>query len=151
MLISEKSTHIAATISFISVALIVLVHWNESSRVDMLLHLDTLSWFLANKTLIVIRNAVWLVEKQHIPIILVYLYLLNKCSKIIRLTWVKRNKCQMCHSCYLVQFQSIVIYLNHMMSSNRNDILKMFFRFHVFTLCYIYYCLFSLCWNLEWF
>ena len=53
-------------------ALIVLVHWNKSSRVDILLHLDTLSWFWAKKTLIVIRNAVWLVEKQHIPIILVF-------------------------------------------------------------------------------
>ena len=42
--------------------------------VDMLLHLDTLSCFWANQALIVICNDVWLVEKQHIPIILYSLW-----------------------------------------------------------------------------
>jgi hypothetical protein len=30
---------------------IVLTHWNNSSRIDMLPHSDTLAWFRANQTL----------------------------------------------------------------------------------------------------
>ena len=50
---------------------IALVHWNYSSRVEMMLHLDTLPWFQANKFLHLLltdTNAACLAEKQQIPI-----------------------------------------------------------------------------------
>ena len=46
---------------------IQLAHWN-SPWIDMLGHSDTLSWFRANQFLLFLLNAVWLVEKQQIPI-----------------------------------------------------------------------------------
>ena len=49
---------------------IVLAHWNNSPRIDMSPHSDTLSWFRANQSLIFLLNAVCLVEKQQIPILL---------------------------------------------------------------------------------
>ena len=48
---------------------IVLAHWNNSLRVDMSLHLDTLFWFQANQSLLILLNAVCLAEKQQIPIL----------------------------------------------------------------------------------
>ena len=36
---------------------IVLVHWNNSPRVDMSLHSDTLFWFRANQSLLFLYNA----------------------------------------------------------------------------------------------
>ena len=50
--------------------LIVLVHWNNSSLVDMSLHSDTLTWFWANQYLLLFVKAVCLAEKQQIPIVL---------------------------------------------------------------------------------
>jgi hypothetical protein len=44
--------------------LIVLAHWNNSLRIDMSLHSDTLSWFRANQSLLFLLNAAYLVEKQ---------------------------------------------------------------------------------------
>jgi hypothetical protein len=52
-----------------NVDLIVLAHWNNSLRVDMSLHSDTLFWFWANQSLLFLLNAAWLVEKQQIPIL----------------------------------------------------------------------------------
>ena len=45
---------------------IVLVHWNNSPRVDMSIHSGTLFWFWANQSLLVFLNATCLVEKQQI-------------------------------------------------------------------------------------
>ena len=49
---------------------IVLAHWNNSPRIGMSLHLDTLSWFRANQSLLFLLNAAFLAEKQQIPILL---------------------------------------------------------------------------------
>ena len=51
--------------------LLVLAHWNNSPRIDMSLHLDTLSRFQANQCFLVL-NDVCLAEKQQIPICLVF-------------------------------------------------------------------------------
>jgi hypothetical protein len=40
----------------------------QQSRIDMSLHSDTLFWFRANQSLLLLLNAVWLAEKQKIPI-----------------------------------------------------------------------------------
>jgi hypothetical protein len=48
---------------------IVLAHWNNSPRVDMSPHSDTLSRFRANQSLLFLLNAVCIAEKQHIPIL----------------------------------------------------------------------------------
>ena len=48
---------------------IVLAHWNNSPPIDMVPHSDTLFWFRANQFLLVLLNAVCLVEKQHIQIV----------------------------------------------------------------------------------
>ena len=42
----------------------MLVHGNNSRRVDMSLHSDTLFWFRANQSLFFLIKVVWLVEKQ---------------------------------------------------------------------------------------
>jgi hypothetical protein len=47
----------------------VLFHWNNSARVEMSLHLDTLFWFRANQSLLFLLNDVCLAEKQQIPIL----------------------------------------------------------------------------------
>jgi hypothetical protein len=46
---------------------IVLAHCNNSPRVDMSLHSDTLFWFRANQSLLFLLNAACLAEKQQIP------------------------------------------------------------------------------------
>jgi hypothetical protein len=51
------------------VGFLVLAHWNNSSRVDMALHSDTLSWFRANQSLLFLLNAACWAEKQQIPIL----------------------------------------------------------------------------------
>ena len=53
----------------LSCIFIVLVHWNNSPRVYMSLHSDTLLWFRANQSLLVLLNAAYLAEKQQIPIL----------------------------------------------------------------------------------
>ena len=47
---------------------IVLAHWNNSPRVNMPPHADTLFWFRVNQSLLFLLNAACLVEKQPIPI-----------------------------------------------------------------------------------
>jgi hypothetical protein len=47
----------------------VLPHWNNSLRVDMSLHLDTLFWFQANQSFLFLLNAARLAEKQQIPML----------------------------------------------------------------------------------
>ena len=47
---------------------IVLAHWNNSPRVEMSFHSDTLFWFRSNQSLLFLRNAACLAEKQQIPI-----------------------------------------------------------------------------------
>jgi len=51
---------------------ILLAHWNNSPRIDMSLHLDTLSWFRANQSLVFCLNAVCLTEKQQLPSFIVF-------------------------------------------------------------------------------
>ena len=46
-----------------------VAHWNNSLRVDMSLHSDTLFWFRNNKSLLFLLNAVCLADKQQIPIL----------------------------------------------------------------------------------
>ena len=48
---------------------IVLAHWINSLRVDMLFHSGTLSLFRANQSLLFLLNAACLAEKQQIPIL----------------------------------------------------------------------------------
>jgi hypothetical protein len=43
---------------------IVLAHLNNSPRVDMSLHVDTLFWFRANQSLLFLLNAGWIGFKQ---------------------------------------------------------------------------------------
>jgi hypothetical protein len=49
----------------------MLDHWNNSHghQVEMLLHSDTLSWFRANQSLLLLLNDAYLAEKQQIPIL----------------------------------------------------------------------------------
>jgi hypothetical protein len=54
------------TISWI---FIVLDRWNDSPRIDMLLHSDILFRFRANQSLLFLLYAACLVEKQQIPIL----------------------------------------------------------------------------------
>ena len=55
--------------NMLSWIIIVLAHWNNSLRVDMSLHSDTLSWFRANQRMLFLLNAASLVEKQCIQIL----------------------------------------------------------------------------------
>ena len=48
---------------------LLLAHWNNSLRVDMLHHLDTLFWFRAIQYLLLLLNAVCLAEKQQIAML----------------------------------------------------------------------------------
>ena len=48
---------------------LVLVHWNNSPRVDMSVNSDTLFWFRANQSLLFLLNAACLADKQQIPIL----------------------------------------------------------------------------------
>jgi hypothetical protein len=47
-------------------------HWNNSPRIDMSHHSDTLSWLRAIQSLLYILNGACLAEKQHIPIFIVF-------------------------------------------------------------------------------
>ena len=47
---------------------IVLANWNNSLRVGMSLHSDTLFWFRTNQSLLFLLNAASLAKKQQIPI-----------------------------------------------------------------------------------
>ena len=49
--------------------LIVLAHWNNSPWIYMLLHSNTLSWFWAKQTLLLLLNDECLAEKKQIPIV----------------------------------------------------------------------------------
>ena len=53
----------------LSLIFIVLAHWNNSPRIDMLPHSDTLSWFRANQSLLFLINAACLAEKRKIQIL----------------------------------------------------------------------------------
>ena len=46
-----------------------LAHWNNSPRIDMSRHSDTLFWFRANQSLPLLLYARCLAEKQQIPIL----------------------------------------------------------------------------------
>ena len=46
---------------------IVLGQWNNNSLVDMSLHSDTLFWYQANQSLLLLLNAAFLTDKQQIP------------------------------------------------------------------------------------
>jgi hypothetical protein len=48
---------------------IALAHWNNSLRIDMSPYSDTLFWFWANQSLLLLLNAKWSAEKQQIPIL----------------------------------------------------------------------------------
>ena len=50
----------------------MVAHWNNSRRVDMSLHSDTLFWFRANQSLLFLLNAACLGKKQQIPIFKVF-------------------------------------------------------------------------------
>ena len=58
---------------------IVIVHRNNNMWLNMLLHSDALSSFRANLSLLLHLKALWLVDKQQIPI-LQSLVLPNRCS-----------------------------------------------------------------------
>ena len=45
----------------------MLSHWNNSPQIDPSPHSDTLSWFLANQSLLFFLNAASLEEEQQIP------------------------------------------------------------------------------------
>ena len=45
------------------------IAFDNSQRVDMSLHSDTLSWFRANQSVLFLLNAGFLEEKQQIPIL----------------------------------------------------------------------------------
>jgi hypothetical protein len=45
----------------------VLIHWNNSLRIDMSPNSDTLSWFRANQSLLFLLMSACLVNKQQIP------------------------------------------------------------------------------------
>ena len=49
---------------------IVLAHWNNSPRIDMSLHSDTLFWFRSNQSVLFLLNAACLAEKQQIRTVL---------------------------------------------------------------------------------
>jgi len=55
--------------STLSWIFIVLAHWDNSPRVDMSLHSDTLSHFLANQSLLFLLNTACLAEKQEITML----------------------------------------------------------------------------------
>ena len=54
------------------IGLIVLAHWNKSSRIDMSPVSDRLSWFQTNQSLVLflVNTARFIAEKQQIPIAL---------------------------------------------------------------------------------
>jgi len=47
----------------------VLAHWNNSPRIYISPHSDTLSWFRANQSLLLLLICVCLAEKQQTPIL----------------------------------------------------------------------------------
>jgi hypothetical protein len=53
----------------------------------MSLHSDTLFWFRANQSLLFLLNAVWLAEKQQIPILSCFVW--YKLQSISQLNWSK--------------------------------------------------------------
>ena len=65
---SPLYTRSARLIGFI----IVLVHRNNSPRIDISSHSDTLSWFRANQSLLFLFNAACLAEKQQITNFVVF-------------------------------------------------------------------------------
>jgi len=66
MMIMMSTLYYTNTLSWI---LIVKHTWNNSPRLDMSLHLNTLSWFVLNQSWLLLVNAVHLAEKQQIPIL----------------------------------------------------------------------------------
>jgi hypothetical protein len=58
------------TYLYLNSTLIWIFHWNNSPHVDMSLNSDTFSWSWSNQSMLLLLNAVWLAEKQQIPILL---------------------------------------------------------------------------------
>jgi hypothetical protein len=48
---------------------IVVAQWNDSPWIDISLHSDTASCIQANQSFPILLYAVWLAQKQHIPIL----------------------------------------------------------------------------------
>jgi hypothetical protein len=69
-MIQDKVNYTASDYLYgVSWVFIVLAHWNNSPRVDMSLHSDTLFWFRANQSLLFLLYAACLAEKPQIPIL----------------------------------------------------------------------------------
>ena len=47
----------------------MLAYWNNTPQIDISLHSDTLFLFWANQSFLLLLNAVYLAEKQQIPIL----------------------------------------------------------------------------------
>jgi hypothetical protein len=60
--------HFCCRIQLLNWIFILPAHWNNSPRVDMSLHSDTLSLFRANQSLLILLTAACLVEEQLTPI-----------------------------------------------------------------------------------
>ena len=68
MCLSINGPHDYLYISTNGFHIIVLAHWNNSSRVVLSLHSDTLFWFRNHQFFLVLLNYVCLVERQQISI-----------------------------------------------------------------------------------
>ena len=66
MMMMMSALYSTNTLSWI---FIMLAHWNNSSRVDMSLHSDTLFWLRTNQYFPFLLNVACLAEKQQIPIL----------------------------------------------------------------------------------
>ena len=103
----------------------MLAHWNNSLRVDMSLHSDTLFWFRANQSLLLFLNAAYLAENkqlnyvhalyvrkfvEHLKIIYLHVYYMypvckfnvrcNQCLSLCTLCNVRCNQClSLCTLC----------------------------------------------------
>jgi hypothetical protein len=62
---SIKTKKVYVKFTVLGIVFIVQAHWNNSLRIDMSPHSDTLSRFPANHSLLFLLNAACLVEKQH--------------------------------------------------------------------------------------
>ena len=66
---NDEYVHLYYTNTLVLI-LIVIAHWNNRARIDVLPHSDTLSLFPTNQSLLFLFNAVYLAEKQQISILL---------------------------------------------------------------------------------
>jgi hypothetical protein len=70
---------------------IVLVYWNNSPRIDMSFHSDTLFWFRATQSLFFLLNAVCLAEKQEIPISIVFGLTRSRLEPMFYCSWCEHT------------------------------------------------------------